>query len=143
MLARRRRTSAQRASDRCLISLSAICQFWADCYLVATSFRGTQSYSESACWPPAGTRILARCGTYLIRDLTLVRGLGAGAARVLVSLDYLPIAEGVLPSSPLQFRDEIADQKCSDVVSGVGMPMLTEFRLWVLSTIVMVARVIF
>ena len=60
---------------------------------------------------PAGTRILARCGTYLIRDLTLVRGLGAGPHRVLVSLDYLPIAEGVLPSSPLQFRHEIADQK--------------------------------
>ena len=55
---------------------------------------------------PAGTRILARCGTYLIRDLTLVRGLGAGLHRVLVSLDYLPIAEGVLPSPPLQFRDE-------------------------------------
>jgi hypothetical protein len=31
----------------------------------------------------------------------------------------------------------------SKVVSGVGMPMLTEFRLWVLSTIVMVALVIF
>ena len=92
---------------------------------------------------PAGTRIFARCGTYLIRDLTLVRGLGAGLHRVLVSLDYLPIAEGVLPSPPLQFRDETADQKCSDVVSGVGMPMLTEFRLWVLSTIVMVALVIF
>ena len=62
---------------------------------------------------------------------------------MLVSLDYLPIAEGVLPSSPLQFRRETADQKRSDVVSGVGMPMLTEFRQCVLSTIVMVALVIF
>ena len=90
---------------------------------------------------PAGTRILARCGTYLIRDLTLVRGLGAGLHRVLVSLDYLPIAEGVLPSPPLQFR-RIADEKCSDVVS-VGMPMVTEFRLWLLSIMVMVALAIF
>ena len=76
---------------------------------------------------PAGTRILARCGTYLIRDLTLVRGLGAGLHRVLVSLDYLPIAEGVLPSPPLQFRDEIADQKCSDVVRVWGCQCLRNF----------------
>ena len=81
---------------------------------------------------------------YLLNSrLTLVHGLGAGPHRVLVSLDYLPMQRGCCRRPPLQFRDEIADQNDSDVVSGVGMPMLTEFRLWVLKTIVMVAPVIF
>ena len=141
MLARRCRKSI---SDRCLIK-----------------FVGNLSDFELtvACWRhhsavlramvnlrvglPAGTRILARCGTYLIRDLTLVRGLGAGPHRVLVSLDYLPVQRGCCRRPLCSYEDETADQKCSDVVSGVGMPMLTEFRLWVLSTIVMVALVIF
>ena len=91
---------------------------------------------------PAGTRVLARCGTYLIRDLTLVRGPGCGAAPSVGLFGLPPNCRGGVAVAPLQFRNETADQKCSDLVSGVGMPMLTEFRLWVLSTIVMVAVVI-
>lgn len=41
--------------------------------------------------------------------------------------------------APRWFQNETADQKCSDVVSGVGTQMGTEFRP--LSAIVMVARV--
>ena len=64
---------------------------------------------------------------------------GAGSRPVFVFLDCLPIAEGVLPSPPLQFRDEIADQ---GMLRGGVSPMLSEFQLWVLGTIVMVAFVI-
>ena len=64
------------------------------------------------------------------------------AHRVLVSLDYSQLQRGMLPSPLCGFGNEIVDQKCSDVVSGVGMPMLAEFQLWVLSTIVMLAVVI-
>jgi hypothetical protein len=57
-------------------------------------------------------------------------------------MDCLPIAVGVLPSALLHL-DEVADQECSDVVRGVwGPPMITEFQLWVLSTIVMFTLVI-
>jgi len=64
--------------------------------------------------------------------------LGAGPYRVFVSLDCLPITEGVLPSPPLWIWDEIAGQetgRCGD------RQMLNEFQLWVLSTIVMVGVV--
>ena len=106
---------------------------------MATSFRGRQSYSEIrvVASPPARVFSLG-AGIYLASRFD-PRSLGAGPCRVFVSLDCLPIAEGVLPSLPLPFRDEIADQgmlRCG------GLPMLSEFQLWVLSTIVMVADVI-
>ena len=75
---------------------------------------------------PAGTRIFARCGTYLISDLNPRSRAGAGLHRVLVSLDYLPIAEGVLPSPFCNF-----ETKPPTKLRGM-------IRLWVLSTIVMV-----
>ena len=95
---------------------------------------------KSAWGPPARTRFLTRCGPWLtLRFYPRSQVAGAGSRPVFVFLDCLPIAEGVLPSPPLQFRDEIADQgmlRCG------GSPMLSEFQLWVLSTIVMVADVI-
>ena len=64
-------------------------------------------------------------------------GCWCGVTPGLFSLDCLPIAEGVLPSPPLHFRAEIADQAMFRRVSGVGLPMLTEFQLWVLRTVML------
>jgi hypothetical protein len=92
---------------------------------------------------PAGTRILTRCGTYLASRFSPRSQVArCGAAPSVGLFGLLPIAEGDVAVAPLRFRNEIVDQKCSDVVSGVGMPMLAEFQLWVLSTIVMLSVVI-
>jgi hypothetical protein len=100
---------------------------------------------KSACGPPAGTQILTRCGPWLtLRFYPRSQVAGAGSPRVFVSLDCLPIAEGVLPSPPLQgpgrnrgsgnaptLCEWCGDRQC-----------LANFQLWVLSTIMMLALVI-
>ena len=95
---------------------------------------------KSAWGPPRPHAILTRCGPWLtLRFYPRSQLAGAGSRPVFVFLDCLPIAEGVLPSLPLQLRDEIADQ---GMLRGGDRQMLSEFQLWVLGTIVMVADVI-
>jgi hypothetical protein len=71
------------------------------------------------------TRILTRCGTYLIRELTLSSRVARCGAAPSVGLFWTisQLQRGVAVA-PLKFRNETEDQKCCDVVSGVGTPCL-------------------
>jgi hypothetical protein len=92
---------------------------------------------KSACGPRAGARILTRCGNYLLTYLvTYLLSFALGLR--LIGL-CLPIEEGVLPSPPLQFRDESRSRNVSALSVVWEPPMLTEFQLWVLSATEIVA----
>ena len=120
-------------------NLSVYGSLWPGSYIISGY---TELYSNPRVGLPVGTRFIT--GAVLLSFAIKPSFAGCwvrGRTGSLSLWTSLPIAEGVLPSPPLQFRDKIADQgmlrRC---VSGVWGPlMLNEFQLWVLSTIVMVA----
>ena len=93
---------------------------------------------KSACkTSPLGTRF--KPGAVLLSfAITLVRRLlGAGRAGSLL-IGLPPNRSGGVAVTPAAFSgSKLLIRQCSNVVSGVG----TEFQLWVLSTIVMLALV--